>query len=68
VRLSDIGNEHPTGQVGLFQERLARVEQPTIAMVYSCFKLDIVLNSSTTIPPPSTVSMVLASKFGVIAS
>lgn len=37
-------------------------------MAYNCFRLDMVLSNSTTIPPPSTVSIVLASKLGVIAS
>ena len=36
--------------------------------VYSCFKLVMPFSSNTTMPPPSTVSIVLASKLGVIAS
>lgn len=37
-------------------------------MVYSCFSEVIVRSSKTTTPPPSTVSIVRASKFGVSAS
>lgn len=40
----------------------------TIAIVYSCFKEDIVLRRRTTKPPPSTVSTVLAKRLGVRAS
>lgn len=40
----------------------------TIVMVYSCRSELIVFNKITTKPPPSTVSIVRASKFGVIAS
>ena len=40
----------------------------TIAIVYSCLNEDIVFKSRTTIPPPSTVSIVRAKRFGVIAS
>jgi hypothetical protein len=39
-----------------------------MVMVYSCFKEDIVFSNNTIKPPPSTVSMVLASRFGVMAS
>ena len=35
---------------------------------YNCFKEVIVFNNSTTSPPPSTVSMVRARRFGVTAS
>ena len=37
-------------------------------MVYSCLTDVIVFRINTTKPPPSTVSIVLASRFGVIAS
>ena len=37
-------------------------------MVYSCFNEVIVRSNKTTTPPPSTVSIVRASKFGVSAS
>jgi len=40
----------------------------TIDKVYNCFKDFIVLKSKTIIPPPSTVSIVLAKRFGVKAS
>ena len=40
----------------------------TMANVYSCCKDDIVLSRSTIKPPPSTVSTVRASRFGVKAS
>lgn len=39
-----------------------------MVMVYNCFNEVMVFRRSTTNPPPSTVSMVLANKFGVIAS
>lgn len=40
----------------------------TIVIVYSCFRDFMVLSSMTTIPPPSTVSTVLAKRLGVRAS
>lgn len=40
----------------------------TMVIVYSCFREFMVLSSSTTIPPPSTVSTVLAKRLGVRAS
>lgn len=40
----------------------------TIVIVYSCLREFIVLSSNTTIPPPSTVSTVLAKRLGVRAS
>lgn len=40
----------------------------TMVMVYSCFREFIVRSRITTMPPPSTVSMVLASRLGVTAS
>lgn len=40
----------------------------TMVMVYSCRKDVMVFNKRTTNPPPSTVSIVLASRLGVIAS
>lgn len=40
----------------------------TIVIVYSCLREFIVLSSNTTIPPPSTVSIVLAKRLGVMAS
>lgn len=40
----------------------------TIVIVYSCLREFIVLSSNTTIPPPSTVSIVLAKRLGVTAS
>jgi len=40
----------------------------TIVIVYSCLREFMVLSKMTTIPPPSTVSTVLASRLGVIAS
>ena len=39
-----------------------------MVMVYNCFRLVIVFSKRTTIPPPSTVSIVRASKLGVKAS
>lgn len=39
-----------------------------MVMVYSCFREFIVRSRITTMPPPSTVSMVLASRLGVTAS
>lgn len=42
--------------------------QPTIVIVYSCLSDVMVRIRITTIPPPSTVSMVLANKLGVNAS
>lgn len=40
----------------------------TIVIVYSCLREFIVLSRITTIPPPSTVSTVLAKRLGVRAS
>ena len=40
----------------------------TIVIVYNCLSDAIVFSNITTIPPPSTVSIVLASKLGVSAS
>ena len=40
----------------------------SIDIVYSCVSDSIDRSSSTTIPPPSTVSIVRASTFGVTAS
>ncbi len=40
----------------------------TIAIVYSCFSEFIVLRRMTTMPPPSTVSTVRATRLGVRAS
>lgn len=39
-----------------------------MVMVYSCFREVMVLSSRMTSPPPSTVSIVRASRFGVRAS
>lgn len=39
-----------------------------MVIVYSCLREFIVLSSNTTIPPPPTVSIVLANKLGVRAS
>jgi hypothetical protein len=40
----------------------------TIDIVYSCLREFMLLSKMTTIPPPSTVSTVLASRLGVSAS
>ena len=40
----------------------------TIVIVYNCLSDAIVFSNITTTPPPSTVSIVLASKLGVSAS
>jgi hypothetical protein len=40
----------------------------TIVIVYNCLSDAIVFSNITTTPPPSTVSIVLASKLGVNAS
>ena len=40
----------------------------TIVIVYSCLREFIVRSRMTTMPPPSTVSMVLARRLGVRAS
>lgn len=40
----------------------------TILKLYSCLKLLMLFSNKQTIPPPSTVSIVLARRFGVRAS
>lgn len=65
---SSVSRVNVLGSKGQRTEGEANHSGRTIVMVYNCFKEVIVFNNRTTRPPPSTVSMVLASRLGVIAS
>ncbi len=57
---------HTNNQINIGIQTIKR--SYTIAIVYSCFSEFIVLRRMTTIPPPSTVSTVRATRLGVRAS